>query len=371
MNPALGRAPVTTWVFKLASRCNLSCKYCYMYEGPDQSWRTLPRLMGLEHIEAGADLAARMARDQGDREVLLVLHGGEPMLATARYLETFLETCTSAAAKHGVRPLFAMQTNGTIVTPEKCRVLSAYDVEVSVSLDGTAESHDQNRVYIGGRGSHAEVLAGIDSLRDLGCAPVGAIAVADFSSDPEEFMQALFDLGIPQVEVLLPDRTVETGLLHDPEVIADWLIRATDYALSSPADVTVKSFEALLKLMYGATWGLDSWGSRCTGTAVIETDGGILLNDVLRLTHESGGQAEMNVMSAAPADITGAPSYTLFTDRSANAAPTCQECEFLHQCGGGHISHRFDAANGYANPSVYCPAILIYLAYIRGMVAAT
>src|SRR4051794_1000945 len=37
--------PFVHFVVKVASRCNIKCSYCYMYEHADQSWRTQPQFM--------------------------------------------------------------------------------------------------------------------------------------------------------------------------------------------------------------------------------------------------------------------------------------------------------------------------------------
>ena len=35
----------STFVLKIAERCNLNCSYCYMYKHADQSWRFRPKGM--------------------------------------------------------------------------------------------------------------------------------------------------------------------------------------------------------------------------------------------------------------------------------------------------------------------------------------
>src|SRR5580692_13174209 len=77
------RAPVPfrEFVLKLASRCNLACDYCYVYTGPDQTWRSQPAVMSLPVIEAAARRIGEHARAHGLSRVLICLHGGEPLLA--------------------------------------------------------------------------------------------------------------------------------------------------------------------------------------------------------------------------------------------------------------------------------------------------
>jgi uncharacterized protein len=33
---------------------------------------------------------------------------------------------------------------------------------------------------------------------------------------------------------------------------------------------------------------------------------------------------------------------------------TCRSCRIVDICGGGYIPHRYSAALGFSNPSVYC-----------------
>ena len=37
-----------TILVKTASRCNIDCSYCYVYQGPDSSWRLQPKRMHRE-----------------------------------------------------------------------------------------------------------------------------------------------------------------------------------------------------------------------------------------------------------------------------------------------------------------------------------
>jgi len=45
-------ARITSFLIKIASRCNLACDYCYVYEHADQSWKSQPAFMADETIHA-------------------------------------------------------------------------------------------------------------------------------------------------------------------------------------------------------------------------------------------------------------------------------------------------------------------------------
>ena len=53
--------PFTTFVVKVASRCNLNCSYCYMYNLADRTYRDQPKLMSLATTGLLADRIAAHA----------------------------------------------------------------------------------------------------------------------------------------------------------------------------------------------------------------------------------------------------------------------------------------------------------------------
>ena len=76
-------AHITSFLVKIASRCNLDCDYCYVYHHADQRWRSMPRLMSAETLTAFAGRLVDYAREADMKRCVVVLHGGEPLLAGA------------------------------------------------------------------------------------------------------------------------------------------------------------------------------------------------------------------------------------------------------------------------------------------------
>ncbi|HHG84648.1 MAG TPA: radical SAM protein, partial [Bacteroidetes bacterium] len=66
-----------TYVIKIASRCNLNCSYCYMYNKGDNSWRSQPKVMSEETV---VQLLHRIIEHYGPNPmykfVTLSFHGG-------------------------------------------------------------------------------------------------------------------------------------------------------------------------------------------------------------------------------------------------------------------------------------------------------
>src|SRR5277367_3351055 len=83
--------PFREFIVKVHSRCDLSCDYCYMYEMADQSWRSQPRRVSAEIAEATALRIGEHARAHHLRDITLILHGGEPLLAGQQLIWTLVE----------------------------------------------------------------------------------------------------------------------------------------------------------------------------------------------------------------------------------------------------------------------------------------
>ena len=64
--------PIKQFVVKVHSRCDLACDHCYVYESPDQSWRSQPVAMSDEVIAQAArriaDHVSRVLRDHANRD---------------------------------------------------------------------------------------------------------------------------------------------------------------------------------------------------------------------------------------------------------------------------------------------------------------
>ena len=72
--------PISQYVLKVHSRCDLACDHCYVYEHADQSWRGKPVAISRDAVGMAARRIAEHAAAHGLAEVHVVLHGGEPLL---------------------------------------------------------------------------------------------------------------------------------------------------------------------------------------------------------------------------------------------------------------------------------------------------
>ena len=107
----------------LTTACNLGCAYCYQRRGP-------PRTMPWAVLRRAVELAAAST----DPRPVLVLYGGEPLLA-----RDLVERAVRLAREleDGRRPMsIRLSTNGTLLDLDLVDLLDAYRVEVQLSFDG-------------------------------------------------------------------------------------------------------------------------------------------------------------------------------------------------------------------------------------------
>lgn len=128
--------PFREIVLKVHSRCDLACDHCYIYEAPDQSWRTRPKAISDEAISWTARRLAEHAEKHVLPSVSVILHGGEPLLAGPARLRRVCEELT--AALDGVAELdLRIHTNGLQLSSRYLDLFDEFGVRVGISSTAT------------------------------------------------------------------------------------------------------------------------------------------------------------------------------------------------------------------------------------------
>jgi uncharacterized protein len=89
-----------------------------------------------------------------DDQVTITFHGGEPLLAGAKFYREALPLLAKGLAH--LEPTFAMQTNLWRLTPEIAEILAEYQIPLGSSLDGPRELNDSQR----GKGYFEKTMRG-------------------------------------------------------------------------------------------------------------------------------------------------------------------------------------------------------------------
>ncbi len=372
------RRPITSYVLKIASRCNLNCKYCYVYNLTDKTYLNQPAVMSDEVVNSTIQKARNHCLSNGLTTVEFIFHGGEPLLVGPEFLRKFTERAHRILLPE-IQPYFSIQTNGTLLTTEWLRLLNELNISYGISLDGTPEVNDANRVDHQGKGSYHRVKAALDLIQsDPQFEPRmnGILSVINIHSDPIEIYRHFRGLGLRSIDLRLPDAThdipppgVDINGTNTP--YADWLIPIFDeWFAEADTEFNVRLFQNIIGLIFGSQKSTVDVGAISSNFAVIETDGGIEPSGALKACYEGITKVGLNVLSNEVEEIFDIQVVALFASAENELPDACKKCPIVSVCGGGKPPHRYSSANGFDNPSVYCRDLMKLIVHIQEKVVA-
>lgn len=148
---------------EVTQKCNLRCRYCIYhqyqthyrnFEQKDMNWDIAKQAIDFfnEHSKA-------------KKEVYISFYGGEPLL-NFPIIKNSVEYANKVI-NDGREIHYSITTNATLLTKEISSFLAHHDFNVSVSLDGSKDIHDENRITVNGEGSFEATLCGIKTYLDI------------------------------------------------------------------------------------------------------------------------------------------------------------------------------------------------------------
>jgi uncharacterized protein len=190
--PAMNKpfVPLSQFVLKMHSRCDLACDHCYVYESADQSWRGRLMVISDQVISRTAQRITEHARAHRLPSMQVVLYGGEPLLADRVTLRQVATELPSALA-------------------ECCQCFAKHDVRIGISIDGGRAANDRHRRHADGYNSYNKVIRAIELLstnrfREL---RGGLLCTIDVANDAVTVCESLIGLDPPQTDFLPPHAT--------------------------------------------------------------------------------------------------------------------------------------------------------------------
>jgi uncharacterized protein len=359
-----------TVLLKVASRCNINCSYCYVYNHGDTSWQRMPKHMSLATVEDVLRQLARLYEDQ-QHPFAVVLHGGEPLLLPRHILEVLLQGLADRLPTVCTR---AIQTNGTLIDDDLLELCFRTSATLSVSLDGPADVNDAFRVAFNGEGTHAGAIAGIDRIRRHPEARrifTGALCVVDPQSDARRVYEFFKSLAVPSVDFLFKDgnhaKLPPGKAAVESTEYGRWLAAVWDCYITDPEPPRIRILDDFGRLLLGGASVKEGCGQRQYGIAVIDTDGTVTKNDTLKSTYEGADRFEnaWSVSKDRLSELASSPEFVEYAKLQHPTSPVCQSCSLLYVCGGGMPLSRWHPKTGLANPSVYCSDYKLLIGHMQ------
>ncbi len=362
---------INTVLVKVASRCNINCSYCYVYNMGDMQWASMPKHISHATIVALSKNLKALADAQG-RRFAVVLHGGEPLLLGYKKLSYLLLSLRKILSAD-YYPL-SIQTNGICITDDILDLCSEHRVSLSVSIDGPQNVNDRHRIDHLGRGTYARIIRGIQKLRDHLDSEflyAGILSVIDPESDPSEVYSSLKDLDAPSIDFLYRDGN-HTELPPGKKTVrsteyGQWLVALLGAYLADPNPPRIRFLDDMIKLVLGGYGTKEGLGFTDYGIIIIDTDGSISKNDTLKSSYNGADRFSQpcSIHAHNLVDILDSPEFSEYHALQRPTASSCLSCPELKVCGGGMPLHRWSKQNGYDNPSVYCADQMILISQVR------
>jgi uncharacterized protein len=366
---------VTQLILKVASRCNLNCSYCFVYNKGDSTWKTRPAVMPDQIFEWAIRRMRQHCLTTGQKRVSISFHGGEPCLVGPACFDAWclkarriLEDVCSAE--------LCIQTNGTLLNEHWAGLFRKHEVRVGVSMDGPPQYHDMFRVDHVGRGSHDHVVRGLLALQKAGV-PFGILAVIPLGAEPLEVHRHFLSLGCDNITYALPHFTHDTiapvRQLYGRTPCADFLIPVFDeWWFNGSMDVTIGDLWNMSRIIMGGRSQIETLGNEAPRYVFVETDGEIEGLDNLRVCVEGMAKIDLNVLTSDFQDILrikGMHKKAIFEGMDLPSA--CHACPERDTCAGGYLPHRFSNVRGFDNPSVWCADLLKIFTHLRERLGVT
>jgi uncharacterized protein len=365
--------PFRQFILKMHSRCDLACRYCYVYQGADATWQTKPMVMSASVADRACDRIAEHAVGHGLDAVAVVLHGGEPLLAPQELFDRIANRLRSDL-RPGVGVDLRVHTNAVSLTPARLDALVAAGYRLGVSIDGDAAAHDRSRRYANGAGSHARVDAALRLLAIRPGALAGLLCTVDLANDPIEVYDALVHYGPPAIDFLLPHGNWDSPPPQRPPdgsaPYGDWLIAVFDRWYGDVNPVDVRMFADIMRMLLGGASTSELIGLSPCALVVVDTDGSLEQVDTLKSAYHGAAATGLNIQVDPFDAALAVPAVAARQIGLAALSDVCCACPVHRVCGGGYYAHRYRRGAGFRNPSVFCPDLRRLIEHIESRIRA-
>jgi uncharacterized protein len=124
----------------IITKCNLNCKYCFVLK----TRKIITYNIARKSINF-------FLKSPGNRKILII-YGGEPILCFG-LLKKIILFAQKEANKLCKSLIISVGTNGILLNSTQLNFFKAHKIKLSISLDGSMQSHNKARVFKNGRGT--------------------------------------------------------------------------------------------------------------------------------------------------------------------------------------------------------------------------
>jgi radical SAM protein with 4Fe4S-binding SPASM domain len=162
----------------LTGACNLACTYCFAAGG---DYGRIYRKMDIHTVDYIFEFVRRHVTPS--KRVRFEFFGGEPLL-NFPVIQEICERSDRVAAETGIKFIYRISTNLTVLPPGAVELFHARNFIVSVSIDGGPKTHNQNRPTKSGKDSFSAILENCRKVRQHGDGIIMVARMTVAASEP-------------------------------------------------------------------------------------------------------------------------------------------------------------------------------------------
>lgn len=290
--------------------------------------------------------------------------GGEPTLVGLHFYEQFIKYINEF--NNGTSFSFSIQTNGTLLNDQWGKFLNSNRFLVGISLDGTKDIHNLNRLDYKNNGSFNSVNNGIKVLKKY---DVHFNILTVVTSALCKKVQSIYnfykknDFGYIQFNPCLePIENTSMTLKNysiKPKEYENFLIEMFDLWYKDALNnnyVNIRLFDNVLGLFFNQDYEACDMKGICSCQHIIESDGSVYPCDFYTYEKYKIG----NILKDSFSDIHKNDTTIEFLKGSNKISTKCMNCRYQSICRGGCRRHR---ENQTDNLNYFCEAYYNFYSY--------
>lgn len=351
-------------ILKVSSCCNLNCKYCYVFNQGDTSYKTEPATIDKSLIPQIVSRIKEHCIAHKLTKFLVIFHGGEPLMVSKDFYVEFVKEAIELQ-KNNIRVVFGLQTNGTLLTQAWIDLFMELKISVGISIDGPKAASEYRVYRASGESAYNEIERGINLVKNNGLA-INILSVINTKCSPIEVYSYLKRIGVNRADFLFPDITYDDDV--NP-LITEWLCELFDlwYDDIDKKKTLIRYFDSIVGLFLGVERGYEVLGRKVNKTISLKPNGNIELVDNLKVCGNGFTNTGLNILSDSFDDVSENVVMQKYYASHSDIVlcKKCRTCSIKEICGGGNLAHRYSDSNGFDNPSAYCSTIYNLCSHIQ------
>ncbi len=316
-----------------SSLCNMRCRYCFYHDVAENREIESYGIMSKETAHTLIDRAFEYADS-----IFFAFQGGEPTLCGHEFFEDFTEYAEEKRREKKADVRYGLQTNGLLIDDRFADIFRKYGFLVGISLDGTKECHDLNRVDAKREGTFSRVKKAAELLTKRGVDFNILSVVTETGARRAESNYNFFRRNglrfiqyIPQIAPF--DGESEYATLS-AESYGRFLCTTFDlwYRDFSNGDyISIRDIDNYCGILMGRRPEICSLQGRCTCNMTVEANGNVYPCDFYVLDEYLLG----NLRDSTVEELINSETSKRFIRESYVEQPECADCRWRFLCRTG------------------------------------